>query len=145
LRGFELGVWGSFPGEVYVYPGTSTVIKEAFSPIEHYVYPGSETPLTAECPQQSGRIVTLPWLYEDLVVNLIWLQSPYIVQGRHVPAFNDVDGQIIGAYAAEFSCTAVGKWNPPEDCAFPAYPSTLVPTPRVVHKTDLKVMVKVYR
>jgi hypothetical protein len=79
------------------------------------------------------------------MTNLIWWQRPHIVQGRHLPAFDDVDGQIIGAYAAKFSCTAGGKWNSPEYCEFPSYPYTLVPTARVVHKTDLKVMVKVYR
>jgi hypothetical protein len=37
LRGVELGIWGSFPGEIYIHPGTNTVIKKAFSPIERSV------------------------------------------------------------------------------------------------------------
>jgi hypothetical protein len=143
LRGVDLGIWGSFPGEVYIYPGTSTVIKEDFEPVERYMYP-DHIPVTSQCPADNGPRVTLPWRYTDMVASLTWFKMPYIAQGRHLPAFDDVDGQIIGQYAAEFLATIAGDIRPPEDCDW-VTPFSLGPSFQTVRKTDLKVTVKVYR
>jgi hypothetical protein len=67
------------------------------------------------------------------------------VQGSHLPAFDDVDGQIIGEYAAEFDSLVAGNWIPLEDCDYPWDGYLLPPIFKTVHKTGLKVMVKVYQ
>jgi hypothetical protein len=108
-RGAELPVWGSFLGEIYRVNGT---VSELFAEeMYSYTYADSIAVRTG-CP--SGGIATRQWSYKDYL-SVDWVDMPTLSQGRFVPTFDDVDGQVIGAVAMTFNYKVSGGYRAPND------------------------------
>jgi hypothetical protein len=108
-RGAALPVWGSYPGEIYTGNGmvSGTFAEDMYG----YTYPDAIAVWTG-CP--SGGIATRQWFYKDFL-SVNWADLPTLSQGRFVPTFDDVDGQVIGGIAMAFNYTVSGGYRAPND------------------------------
>jgi hypothetical protein len=114
------------------------------------VYPGSELTQLSLC-YGNGLVTSRIFTYDDYLTDVFWTQAPTLSQGRLLPDFNDINGQVIGTYDLEFRYSISGEylvvgeaigscWCAQASCAVNQY---LVDVP--VRKTGLQIMVKVYQ